>query len=299
MPMDQLGFDHDGDSESRTWDEMRKRVVENAIQLPDDASPEAQRAEMRSQSMSLLRAFVDEGIRIAKQRGLLPMTSDAWDLVESSSSIAQDVLYSLVLARLPIGREERARLTPTQVQRIFQVTHATPARFLIDEAKKGETPLIDKAGFEEAVGRYLQSEFRIAYADRIFLTACFDVEITAYLKEIFQKDILTGESVAAVMGRPPSIRWLIGRAWALVRYAAVSAMVVGALYFGWIGEVAAFWLVTVTTGLLVGGTLMSFFGYSASRHQWKSLRPRIVDLPREMLAFYSEVHSEGPLSVRR
>ncbi|MDZ4069767.1 MAG: hypothetical protein U1E06_23495 [Tabrizicola sp.] len=292
-------FDTDEEIEPATWDEMRERVVQSSIYLPNNASPEAQRAELYSQSMALHRAFIDEGIRVAQLRALGSMTPEAWSLIEPLSSIATDIMFSLALPRLPFDAEERAKLTPDQVRRIFRVTHPTPARDLVAEAQKGEQAQIDKVGFHDAVGRYLESEFRIPYADRVLLTASFDIEITAYLKEIFAKDIFTRQSVASVMDRAPIVTWLIGRVWALLRLIIVTTAVIGATRMGWISEVTAFWTLLVALGLMTAGTIVSFFGYLSFRQRWKSMRPSLVDLPRAMIDFYSEMHSEGPLSVRR
>jgi hypothetical protein len=227
------------------------------------------------------------------------MTPEAWRVIEPLSSIATDIMFSLALPRLPFDAEERAELTPDQVRRIFRVTHPTPARDLVTEARKGEQAQIDKGGFHDAVGRYLESEFRIPYADRVLLTASFDIEITAYLREIFGKDIFTRQSVASVMDRAPFVTWLIGRGWAFLRLIIVTAAAIGATRMGWISDVTAFWIFLVALGLMAAGTIVSFFGYLSFRQRWKSMRPSLVDLPRAMIDFYSEVHSEGPLSVRR
>lgn len=292
-------FETDEKTEPATWDEMRERIVQSSVYLPSNAAPEAQRAELYSQSMVLHRAFINEGIRVAKERGLEAMTPEAWSLIEPLSSIATDIMFSLVLPRLPFDAEERAKLTPDQVRQIFRVTHPTSARDLVTEARKGEQALIDKGGFHDAVGRYLESEFRIPYADRVLLTASLDIEITGYLKEIFSKDIFTRQSVASVMDRAPIVTWLIGRGWAVLRLVIVTTAAIGATRMGWISEVTFFWVSLVALGLMAAGTIASFFGYLSFRQRWKSMRPSLVDLPRAMIDFYSEVHSEGPLSVRR
>jgi hypothetical protein len=169
----------------------------------------------------------------------------------------------------------------------------------VTEARKGQQAQIDKTGFNEAVSRYLESEFRIPYADRVLLTASFDIEITAFLSEIYEKNIFTRQSAASVIDRAPIVTWLIGRGWSLSRLLIVTAAAIAASRLGWVSDVTAFWIFLVALGLMVAGTVMSFFGYLSFRQRWKSMRPKLVDLPIAMIDFYGEVHSEGPLSVRR
>ena len=159
--------------------------------------------------------------------------------------------------------------------------------------------LVDKAGFEEAVGRYLQSEFRVPFADRSLLTVAFDLEITAYLKQIYERNFFTRQSVASVMNRAPIVTWLIGRFWALLRFAIIAVAVLAAIHFSWISEQAAFWVVVVAFGLLAGGTIISFISYLSFRQRWTASKQVLVDLPRAMVGFFGEVHSTGPLSIRR
>jgi hypothetical protein len=201
------------------------------------------------------------------------------------------------------GAEQRAKLAPREVLQIFRITHPTPASELVAEAQKGQRGKIDEpidqAGFHEAISRYLKSGFRVSSTDRILLTASFDVEITAYLKEIYRKDFLTRQSVASVMDRTPIVTWLIGRGWSLLRLLIVAAAAVFATRMERINDVTAFWIFLVALGLMAVGTAISFFGYLSFRQRWKSMRTKLVDLPRAMIDFYSELHSEGPLSVRR
>lgn len=157
--MARLPIDQEEENEPATWGEMRERVIQNSIQLPDRSSPEAKRAEMQSQSMVLLGAFIDEGIRVAKERGLGPMTPGAWQLIDLLSSLATDI--SLAVTSFPFGMDERAKLTVAEVRRMFRITHPTPAKELVTEAKRGLDTTIDQAGFQDAVGRYLASDFRL------------------------------------------------------------------------------------------------------------------------------------------
>lgn len=258
-------FDPEAETEPASWEDMRERVVQNSVMLPDSASPEAKRAELHSQSMMLLRAFFDEGIRVAKERGLRPMTPTAWRLIEPLTEIAKDIAFSHTLVRLPIYMEERAELTPAQVHQIFRITHPTPSRELVAEARKGQRVQCDIAGFHEAVSRYLESEFRIPYADRVLLAATFDTEITAYLREIYEKDFFSRQSVAAAMDRAPIVTWLIGRGWSVLRLLIVTAAAIAASRIGWVSDVTAFWIFFVALGLMAVGTVISFFGYLSFR----------------------------------
>lgn len=278
---------------------MHKRLVDNSIQLPHEAPEDARRAELRSQSMSLMGAFFDEGIRLAKERGLQHGSEDAWALLERAHDIASRITFSGSLMRLPFGSEERAKLTADDVRRIFRVTHDTLPRDLVVDARKGRKMEVDKGGLEDSVSGYLSSEFRLPFADRALLVALIDTEVTAYLQEVYEKNILTRQSAALVMDRAPIATWLIGRCWAIVRSAVVIAAIIGIANLEWIAGDNALLLIFGALALFAIGTVWSFVAYLSFRQRWKALRPKLVDLPAEMINFYSELHSDGPLSVKR
>ena len=73
---------------------MRERLIENSIQLPFESSEDAQRAELRSESMDFERAFFDEGIRLAKERGLQPGSEDAWAILEEAAEVASSITFA-------------------------------------------------------------------------------------------------------------------------------------------------------------------------------------------------------------
>nr|WP_296429789.1 hypothetical protein [Roseovarius sp. BRH_c41] len=289
----------DLDSKPVSWHAMRDRLIESAKQLPDEASEEAQRAEIRSQSMELMCAFFDEGIRIAKERGLEPGSADAWEILETAYDVAKDIELCGTLIRLPFSIEERAKLNSDEVRRIFRVTHDAHPRNLISDAMRGQKMNVDKAGLENSVGRYLRSEFRPRFADRALLVALIDMEVTAFLTEIYEKNIVTGRSAASTMNRKPVVMWLIGRCWATLSLVIVVAAIIGIHAIGWIGEETALLLIVGAGFLFAISTVWSFIAYLSFRQRWKGLHPKLVSLPCEMINLYKELHSDGPLSVKR
>mgnify|MGYP003624298544 CR=1 FL=1 len=286
------------DPKPLSWQNMRERLIENSIQLPFESSEDAQRAELRSESMDFERAFFDEGIRLAKERGLQPGSEDAWAILEEAAEVASSITFARH-SRMPFSSTERAKLTVKDVQRIFRVTHDAYPADLIADARNGRDMKVDRQGLESSVSDYLRSEFRPPHSDRALLVALIDMEVTAYLREIHEKDILTGQRMVSIVERAPILTWLIGRGWAVLRLTLIIAAIIGIVWFEWItGELATF-LIRGAVFLFLIGTAVSFVSYLMFRQRWKVLRQRLVELPSEMTRFYSELHSDGPLSVKR
>ena len=289
----------DLDYKSESWNDMRERCIENAIQLPDDAPYDVKRIELRSQSMRLMGDFLDEGIRLAKERGEQPGSENAWETLAKASQIASSIIWAGALMRLPYSQEDRAKLTKEDARRAFSITHEASPRSLVADAAKGKSMQVDRAELEESVSAYLRSDFRIPFADRVLLIALVDMEITAYLQEIYEKDFYTNKSAASVMRRKPIVTWLLGRGWAALMLALIAAAIIASANYDWIAVDTAFFLILGALALFMIGTVWSFVSYLFYRQRWKSLRPKLVEIPSEMISFYRELHSAGPLSVKR
>ncbi len=249
--------------------------------------------------MHLIAAFADEAIRIAMERELPPGSDEAWAILEGATELASSITFTRLLGRLPFGMEQRSRITAEEARRIFHFTHDVDAGLLVADAKAGHRMKVDGEELEHNVGSYLASEFRPSAADRALLVALFDMEITAYLKTIYEKNLITGKRTVAEIGRPPVVTWSIGRAWAVLRLFLAAAAVLWASNRGWIAPNTALILLAGAVVLFSIGTVVSFFSYLSFRNHWKANLSRLVELPAEMVGFYAELHSAGPLSVKR
>jgi len=276
-----------------------RRVIENSIQLPDEASEEAKAAEKRSQAMFVVRALTEEGIRVAKDKGFAPGSDEAWEVVGRAADIARDITFARSFTALPFSLEERAKLSEKEVRNIFRITHPAHDRDLIPDAKKGERMRLDRSGFEESVGTYLRNEFRAPSVERALLVALIDMEITEFLRYVHEADIFTKKSKASEVARTPFVRWLLGRFWAVVQLVVITACIVGAVSYDLISAETGMLLFFGAVILLVLGTVMTLFFYFQYRKAWATQRRGLVDLPFEMIGLYRELHSDGPLSVRR
>lgn len=135
--------------------------------------------------MRLIGAFIDEGIRRARQQGFAPGSDEAWRVLERAHAIAESICSSGTFTRLPVTQEQRTKLTAKECREIFSVTYPWNTQSVVANARKGKKLHIDQGNFEGAVSDYLRSNFKFPLADRLLLTTLLDMEITGYLAVIY------------------------------------------------------------------------------------------------------------------
>lgn len=283
-----------------SWHTMKKTIIENTARLPIEASDDQHRAEKNSQVRLVRIAFADEAISRCKAKGLAVGSSEAWEEFECANKIADDLIYPAMTAFL-FSAEKLSTMSPQEITTAMSITSGTDHRDLLRLATHGKRLQIDVPSFEEAVGGYLQSNYRIPVVDRIIITALLDAEITGYFHHIMAKDIFTKISPFDAFGggRHPLLMWVRGQGKASVFYALGIAVAVGMKVFDIVSPDTAAFLILGIVGVAILWffiTLIALFLYIPA---WRKRRPRFVDLPDKMSQIYSELHSSGPVSVKR
>ena len=288
------------DSAPASWHAMKKTIIENTARLPSEASDDQHRAEKYSQARLVRIAFTDEAISRCKAKGLAVGSSEAWEEIECANKIADDLIYPAMTVFL-FNAEKLSTMTPQDITTAMSITSGTDHRDLLRLATQGEKLQIDRPSFEEAVGGYLQSDYRIPVVDRIIITALLDAEITGYFHHLMAKDIFTKISPFDDFGRGrhPFFMWVRGQSRALVFYAFCIALAVGVRVFDVVSPNTATFIILGVVGVAILWffvTLIALFIYIPA---WRKLCPQFIDLPDKMRQIYSELHSSGPVSVKR
>jgi hypothetical protein len=283
-----------------SWHAMKKTIIENTAQLPSEASDDHHHAEKYSQVRLVRIAFAEEAISRCKAKGLAVGSSEAWEEFECANKIADDLIYPAMIS-FPFSPEKRFAMTPREITAAMSITSGTDHRDLLRLATQGEKLQIDVPSFEEAVGGYLQSDYRIPVIDRIIITALLDAEITGYFHHLMAKDIFTNISPfdAFGRGRHPLSMWIRGQGKALVFYALCMAVAEGLKIFDIVSPDTANFLILGIVGVAILWFFITLIGLTLYIPAWRKRRPRFVDLPDKMRQIYSELHSSGPISVKR
>ena len=213
--------------------------------------------------------------------------------------IASDLYYPFM--NLPFDMDARKSLKPNEVKEHLKINLHIPHRQLIEEAKKGSILPVDRESFEFAIARYIESKYKLKSVDRKLLVALIDMEISAYFRELFEKDILFGTSMFNRLGkgRGPILRWSLGRIKGAAYTAIASVLFVLLTNINVISVEVTFWTILGLWTMFAVSSAISiialFLGYS----DLKKTQQRIRDLPTEMMSLYAEAHDVGPLSVER
>lgn len=249
------------DPKPSSWGQVLKVLIDKTAWLPFEAKEDAQQAVLSSQSMTLIKAFFEQAVEIAIGRGLAPDSALSWEIVGKAYDIAEDINTSGRLGGIPLTTQERAKLTVEEVKDIFCLTSRTDAKELVLQAQLGHRLAIDPIGIEIAIRNYLRSEFRPRLADRMLLTALFDIEITNHFRNIYYENSSDHQWPTAPVLYSP-------------RAASLSKRGCATLFTG----------------------IASFF---KPRLRLSDRQRFHVALSSDMIELYSEIHRVGPLSVER
>jgi hypothetical protein len=283
-----------------SWHEMKKTIIENTARLPSEASDDQHRAEKNSQVRLVRIAFADEAISRCKAKGLAAGSSEAWEEFECAYKIADDLIYPAMTDFL-FDAEKLSTMTSREITTAMSITSGTNHRDLLRLASQDKRLQIDVPSFELAVGGYLQSDYRIPVVDRIIITTLLDAEITGYLHHIMAKDVFTNISPFDDFGRGrhPLLMWVGGQGRALVFYAFCIAVAVGVRVLDVVSPNTATFLILGVVGVAILWFFITLIGLSLYIPAWRKRRPQFIDLPDKMRQIYSEIHSSGPVSVKR
>lgn len=285
----------------KTFENMIDIIIENSVFLPREASAEAQRAELNSESFRLLKAFLILARDHCQRNGLEPGTKAAWDIFEEANERAKDIIDCYV--GLPFRAEERLALTPEEITTKLALTVPSyVGSDLIHHVKQHGKLGVPQDWLSSGVGNYVNGRFKSPDIDRLLLQVLSQVEIVAFIDEMTWKNPITGTSRLQDVAPPSALKavWnvlirIVG-VWVISALIATLPLLIPALSQD----------LMLVTGLSVGGlgTLaLLFFGVLGvigvikekplNRKYGKS----IVDMIDQMNGFYIEFRSRGPFSL--
>lgn len=284
----------------KSYQETINIILENSVQMPREASPEAHKAELNSEQFSLLKAFLVLARERCKINGIEPGTAEALEAFEEADECAKDITCAYM--GLPFKTEDKLVLSPGQVKEKLALTVPSYVQDLTNYVREHGKLGVLQQDLSAGVGRYVNGRFKSADIDRLLLQALTHVEIVAYIDEMIWKNVLTGTSKLQDAS-PPSI---LGAVW------RVSKLI----FLVWlisIGIVALPLLVPVLSQdlmLLIGfgiagvGTiallylgLLGVAGLMKERPHKRRLQQSILDMIDRMYRFYMEFRGAGPFSL--
>lgn len=219
------------------------------------------------------------------------------DAHELADSIGNNNFY----AQWDIRAIEEGTAAKEKIQNAFSITYEIPGSDLIDAVKTRGPMEASAASVGGAVRRYLDSEIRDPWIDRILLAATADAEITQYLSQMVSKHIISGKAQIEELKQPRlALTWLINRlkATGIVIFLVV-AIIFGNTQFAMPPDPIAGLTIVVIVGGWVVMTLVSFVLMMAVRKSVDENRQERIDTLLAATRTYQEIHGAGPLSVAR
>jgi hypothetical protein len=298
-----MGFEEFTDAVARTHSTHEKSVavyLENSIMLPLEASDEAKKAELQSESYRLIERFLDLARRYCEEEGLEPGSDEALAAFEEAHTTATSItsLYPVLL----MSWDERKALSPDQVTEKYALlvpSHVTNlASHVKDKGKLG----VPQDWLSGALGDYVAGRFKSPTIDRVLAQALTQVEMVAYIDEMLWKSPLTGRNQLEE-AQPPSVvvpvwnfsklvlvLWLVclGIAASPLVFSAwpVNAMLFTGLGLGALGTIALLVLL-----------FLVIIEILRERPRKRRLQTSIVDMIQQTNQFFLEFKSAGPFST--
>lgn len=286
--------------------EMEARCLENSWHFGKDENQDAAFEERHSQAAVIRQALLEQARELCKEKGYATDTPQSWEVFEKASYIGSELTWPSYSMNNRPSSKAGSETIKEQSRKLFRLTSSVPPDNLVHEAKNGKSLNIDKDAFEEAVGLYLNSELRASKVDRLVLMTLIDVEITHYLREIFETNPLVPVSQVDTYRRigTPILTWFTLRlrralyaalfataSIALLAFLSPSDLAIGI----WIsGILALLWFVDAMLGLFALPSAVS--SYRLNRERFERLYSKIPDT---MLGLYYERWTDGPISIPR
>ena len=300
-----MGFEEHREAVARTHSTHKKSVavfLEHSIMLPDGASDEAKKAELQSDSYRLLERFLDLARQYCEDEGLEPGSNEALAVFDEAYSTATSITFTYAYSGMPFSSDERKNLSPDEVTEKLALRvppHVKNlATYVKDKGKLGVT----QDELSGAVGDYVSGRFKSPTIDRVLAQALTQVEIVAYMDEMFWKNLLTGTSKLEDT-IPPSVAkavWnvskLVFALWLVSLGIAASPKVFSTL------PVETMLLVGLGLGVLGTMALLALLVLGVIvilREKPKSTKRQniILDMINQMQGFFLEFSSAGPFSM--
>lgn len=274
--------------------------LENSIMLPHDALAQSQAAELRSESYSLIKRFLELAQKHCEDQGLKAGSDEALASFEEAHATATSITYAY--QGLLCSMDERKALSPEQVTEKLALLVPSYVTNLATHVKDRGTLGVLQDDLSLAVGEYVKGRFKSPTIDRVLAQALTQVEIVAYMDEMLRKNPLTGMSKLEE-ARPSSVvkaAWnlskLVFALWIVSLGIAASPLVFSAL------PVNA--MLFVGLGLGASGTIamlallvLGVIGIQREKPKKRRQQDSIVNMINRMNGFFLEFKTAGPFST--
>jgi hypothetical protein len=200
--------------------------------------------------------------------------------------------------------DERKALSPDQVTEKLALLVPSHVMNLAAHVKDRGKLGVLQDDLSQAVGEYVKGRFKSSTIDRVLAQALTQVEIVAYMDEMFWKNPLT-ETSKLEEARPPSVVkavWNISKLvfvlWLVSLGIAVSPLVfsalpVDAMLFVGLG------LGVLGTIVLLALLILGVIVILREKPRKRRLQNSILDMINRMNGFFLEFKSAGPFSTAR
>lgn len=298
-----MGFEEYKEAVARTHSTYENSVavfLENSIMLPDEASDEAKKAELQSESYRLLERFLKLAQQYCEDEGLEPGSDEALAAFGEADSTATSITYAY--SGLPSSSEERKTLSPEQVTEKLALRVPSHVKDIVTHVKDKGKLGVPQDSLSAAVADYVAGRFKSPKIDRVLAQALTQVEIVAYLDEMLWKNPLTGTSKLedTILPSVAKAVWTVSK-FAFVLWLASLGIAVSPTVFS-ILPVGTMFLVGLSLGVL--GTIallallvLGVIGILREKPKSKKRQIIILDMIDLMQGFFLEFSSSGPFST--
>ncbi|MFG6501563.1 hypothetical protein [Sulfitobacter sp. 1A15106] len=274
--------------------------LENSIMLPQDASEEARKAEVRTESYQLIKHMLELAQKHCEEQNLEPGSNEAFAAFDEGHDTATSVVHAY--QGLSFSMEERAALTPEQVTEKMALLVPNHVTNLVAYVKEKGKLGVPQDWLSDAVGDYVSGRFKSPAVDRLLAQSLTQVEIVAYMDEMLGKSPLSGMSKLEET-YSPSVTKAVWNFFKLISgvllisfgiaalpmlFSALPAdgMLLGGLTFGALGSI-----------ILLALLVLAIVGILREKPASKRRRQSILNMIDRMNGFFLEFKSSGPFST--
>ena len=284
----------------KTYENTIDIFIRNSIQLPHEASHEAQQAELNSEQFKLRRAFLRLAREHCEENRLEPGTNAALEIFMEADNCASDIIYAY--EGLSFQNKKMVALTPEQVKAKLALTVPSYVSDIIYHVREHGKLGVLQADLSAGIVPYVEGRFKSPDIDRILLQALTQVEIVAFIDEMISKNILTGTNKLEDAA-PPSMLNMIWNilqmmllVWLLSVVIVASPIAITALPQDLMLIIGSAVAGLGTIALMVLGV----FGIShiiRTRPHKQKVYSSILDIIDRMDRFYKEFRGSGPFAL--
>lgn len=275
---------------------MMDMIADYSVKTPIEAYGYLREATLSSQSRAIVQSLMECATEISVERGYAPASRQSLDMFYKANEIANNINDSTEARSWSSTAESHAKLSMVELEGNSRMTDPAEVEELVSRAKLGYRVATDPVGIQIATTTYLESEFRRQPIDRRLLIAMLDLEITDYLRNVYDESVSPEFRSKPLEIRQAFSNWIMGRGWASFRLVAILVVVQALGAVGWLNPQMCSVLTSSSVLLYAISCLVSLF---RSRRLWRESQRLRVTLPTELMSFYRELHSTKSLNTKR